>query len=132
MKDIIRQLAAQGYSDDAIAATLLVSVEQVRLIISADPSVAGAHQRESPSNSPSASIAEKAEKIGRATLERLAQRCMRQQAEAQALRAEIERLVSADPGPERGRAQRLQKQLQPQRSLRTVQWHLKAIAQRRI
>lgn len=146
---LVRQLAALGWSEAAIAAATQMSVEQVALALGAS----APHQRPQINSAAADSAArattraggdgicpavvahqgaKTAEDFGRATFVRLAKQRARLQAEAALLRAEIERLIAADPGPARGRAQRIQPKLEHPRSLRTVQWHLKVIAQRRV
>lgn len=142
MKDIVHQLAAQGLSVEAIAAFMQTSTEWVKAqLVACDmPASETAEHggrrrvqapREELAQQPVAPPGRKtAEDIGRATIERLARQTAEQQAQAQALRDEIARLLDSDKGPARGRAKRIQPQLSRPIALRTVQWHIAAIAKR--
>jgi hypothetical protein len=157
MNDIIHQMAAQGFSVEAIASFTHMGVarvqEQLAAIGTAAQTGAAIESGENPAQRQCASIESMevvatplandhrrrtAEDIGRATLERLAARRAQQQVNAQALRAEIKRLADAARGPTRGLAKRIRRQLSAvtlQRgslpALRTVQWHLKEIGRSR-
>lgn len=74
-----------------------------------------------------------AEEIGQATLNRFRRHCDELQRQGEALTAEIARLADVDTESARGRAARILRRLgrEPKPSLRTVQWHLQRIAQRR-
>lgn len=152
--ELVRQLAAQGWTDTAIADATHMSVEQVALALGtggSEPESAACHQ--APSRPPplrahdskvdgngSADMAERpqrrpmaAEDFGRATFERLAKQRAQLQAAGALLRAEIERLAITDRASgnrKRGRALRIQRQLARPVALRTVQWHLAAITQK--
>ena len=72
-----------------------------------------------------------AEEVGRAALINLEGHRERLCARAQALEVQIGALISGDSGPVRGRARRIWMRLggDYKPSLRTVQWHLRRIAQ---
>src|SRR5690606_14055953 len=124
--DLVRQLSAQGWSIEAIAPVMRISVERVRHLLG--NTIHGSHP-EGGSESGKAPAAELGEvgngsfqpqtvgahkapdAIGLATLERLAKQRAEQQAKSQALRNEIARLMDADTGPRHGLAKRIQGRL---------------------
>lgn len=73
------------------------------------------------------------EEVGRAVLIQLQRHRDSLRARAASREVEIEALISDDSGPERGRARRLWMRLSGSNkpSLRTVQWYLRRITQRR-
>lgn len=145
MNAIIRQLAAEGWSDEAIASATRLSVEQVALALGRGGSEpespaclhapvslrSAAQQRPAPLRAPEHQRPRTPEEIGRSVIERLAKQRAQLQADAAVLRAEIERLMEADHGPAWGRAKRIQPKLSRPASLRTVQSHLTEIARSR-